>query len=245
MSKRFGVPILAVIMTLGSVNLARAAYCGAANYFNCSCGARMVSTVQDGAELEAGSVASEGAAASVNDDGTMTIMVNRSRVVYVPEEYTAYRTEYDTVYDERQVNTVNYVRENRTRTVNYTVRRPVWEDRERTINYTVMRPVWEDRQRTINYTVMRPVWEDRERTINYTVMRPVWEDRERDDQLHGDATGVGRASEDDQLHGHATGVGRASEDDQLHGHESRLGNPDEGNSLHRSTSGVGNAREDD
>ena len=60
MSKRFGVPILAVILTIGSANLARAAYCGAANYFKCSCGARMVSTIQDGAEVQAGSAVSDG-----------------------------------------------------------------------------------------------------------------------------------------------------------------------------------------
>ena len=36
MSTRFGVPILAVLLTVGSANLASAAYCGAANYRHCA-----------------------------------------------------------------------------------------------------------------------------------------------------------------------------------------------------------------
>ena len=39
MSTRLGVPILAVLLTVGSANLARAAYCGAANYCHCVYGA--------------------------------------------------------------------------------------------------------------------------------------------------------------------------------------------------------------
>ena len=186
MSTRFGAPILAVILAISSAKLASAAYCGAVNYGNCDCGAGVSSGAVSGAVVDSGSVSVDGAAASGagvaagdNGDGTYTILVNRARVVHVPEQYTAYRNEYSTVYEDRTINTVNYVRENRSRTVNYTVRRPVWETRERTINYTVMRPVWEDRQRTINYTVMKPVWETHTKEIPYTVRRPVWETREK------------------------------------------------------------------
>ena len=42
MSTRFGVPILAVLLTVGSANLASAAYCGAANYCHCAWNAGMV-----------------------------------------------------------------------------------------------------------------------------------------------------------------------------------------------------------
>ena len=105
MSTRFGVPILAVLITVGSANLASAAYCGAANYSNCDCTA-------DGS--------SDGNASA--DDGSTTVMVTRKKVVCVPEKYTAYRTVYDTVYEDKTINCTSYVRENRVRTVNYTVR---------------------------------------------------------------------------------------------------------------------------
>jgi hypothetical protein len=78
MSTRFGVPMLAVILTIATANLASAAYCGAVNYCKCDCGAG-VSGAVDGAVLGSGSA--DGSAAGANGDGTYTIMVNRARVV--------------------------------------------------------------------------------------------------------------------------------------------------------------------
>ena len=111
MSTRFGVPMLAVILTIASANLANAAYCGAANYGNCNCGAGVMSgSDRPATALDAGAtdgVAASGAAVSPGDngDGTYTILVNRARVVYVPEQYTAYRTEHETVYDAERPST--------------------------------------------------------------------------------------------------------------------------------------------
>ena len=123
MSTRFGLSMLAVILAVSSANVASAAYCGAVNYcsYGYSPGIGGDGIVSDGAATES---ADNGA--TTNSD-SCTVMVSRKRVIRVPEQYTAYRTEYETVYEERKVNTVKYVRENRTRTVNYPVRRPVWE----------------------------------------------------------------------------------------------------------------------
>ena len=113
MSTRFGLSMLVVLLTTASTNVASAAYCGAVNYSSCGCSSDM-----------SGVTVSDGEIAADNSD-SCTVMVTRKRVISVPETYTAYRNQYETVYEERQVKTVNYVRENRTRTVNYTVRRPV------------------------------------------------------------------------------------------------------------------------
>ena len=143
MSTRFGVPMLAVLLTVGSANLARAAYCGAANYCHCVCSAAGVVMDTTGVAAADGAVAgatgeaadtgvvADNGATAVASDGSYTIMVTRRRVVYEPEQYTTYRTVYDTVYEDRTINTVRYVPETRTRTVNYTVRVPVWETRQR------------------------------------------------------------------------------------------------------------------
>ena len=98
MSTRFGVPLLAVVITVCSANLASASYCGAANYNHCC--------------------SSAGVAASDAGDGSTTVMVTRKRVICVPEKYTAYRNCYETVYEDKTINCTSYVRENRVKQVN-------------------------------------------------------------------------------------------------------------------------------
>ncbi len=88
---------------------------------------------------------------------------------------TRHRTVYDRVCENKVVNVTNYVREQRTKQVCYTVCKPVWETKQRT--YTVCKPVWETKQRT--YTVNKPVWETRTKEVPYTVSKPVWETRTR------------------------------------------------------------------
>ena len=99
MSKRFALPILAALLAVLSANIASAAYFGAANYSSCGCNGGVVS---DGQPVAADGAAAGSGAAS---DGC-TIMVNRQRVVYEPQQFTGYRNVTETVYEDVQVPTV-------------------------------------------------------------------------------------------------------------------------------------------
>lgn len=88
-------------------------------------------------------------------------------------QVTAYRIEYETVYDEQRVTSFRPVWETEMRERRYTVAHPVYETSEREERYTVERPVWETQERLERYTVRRQVWETGEREESYTVMDPV------------------------------------------------------------------------
>ena len=62
--------------------------------------------------------------------------------------------------------------ETRTKTVNYTVCKPVYETKSRTVNYTVCKPVYETKSRQVNYTVYNTVREQKMRTEQYSVCVP-------------------------------------------------------------------------
>ncbi|MFM8282600.1 MAG: hypothetical protein ACKOCW_03495, partial [Planctomycetaceae bacterium] len=80
-------------------------------------------------------------------------------VAAAPVVSQTYRLQFQTVYDERQVNATQVAYETVYDTRTYTVSRPVWETQTSERRYTVQRPVWETSTREERFTVMKPVWE--------------------------------------------------------------------------------------
>ena len=105
------LPIIAILAIVMSAENASAGCCGAASYTRCN---------------------TEPASYGCAKRQCQTVMKTRKRVVYEKQQYTCYRTVYDTVYKDKVVNHTRYVRETHYRTRNYTVRKPVYETRYRT-----------------------------------------------------------------------------------------------------------------
>ena len=85
------VPILAAVVLLVSVNTAAAGYLGAASYRNC--------------------VATTPASFSCAKQQCHTVMKTVREVVYEKQQYTCYRTAYETVFDTKTIDCVKYVPE--------------------------------------------------------------------------------------------------------------------------------------
>src|SRR5688572_19421800 len=81
-----GLPILAVLLAAFSVNTASASCCGAASYKNCTAPA-----------ADTGSYCTAQAQCH-------TVMKTCKKVVYEKQQYTCYKTCYDTVYVDKTVN---------------------------------------------------------------------------------------------------------------------------------------------
>ncbi len=89
MRRLFVIPVLVAILASAAGKVANAAYCGAISYQDCE-----------------GSVVS-----CCEVPACHTVMKNVRRVVHEQETVQATRTEYQTVYEDRQVNAVRYERE--------------------------------------------------------------------------------------------------------------------------------------
>ncbi len=69
--------------------------------------------------------------------------------------------------------------ETKTKLVNYTVMKRVYEDHQREVTYTVMKPVYETREKTVTYTVCKMVPEVRTKTVNYRTCKMVPEEQQK------------------------------------------------------------------
>ena len=96
------------------------------------------------------------------------------QTVFMPEQVTRYRIEYETVMKPEQVTTYRPVWETSTRERRYTVARPVTETTYRDEQYTVLRPVMTTEEREQVYNVTEYVNETQTRQVQQTVMKPVW-----------------------------------------------------------------------
>ncbi|MBM4022790.1 MAG: hypothetical protein FJ284_11230, partial [Planctomycetes bacterium] len=97
------------------------------------------------------------------------------QTVYDERQVNAYRVDYETVYDARTYTVQKPVWETQTQERRYTVQRPVWETQTREERSTVMKPVWETVVEDHSYDVTRDVVETSTRDESYTVMKPVYE----------------------------------------------------------------------
>jgi hypothetical protein len=120
-----------------------------------------------------------------------------NRIVYDQQPYKAYRYEYETVIEQRQVTTQRPVYETEMRTRRYRVAKPVVETAEREERYYTLKPVYETEERTREYDqttwetitemrqdrflVNRPVVETQMQERQHVVRRPVqetvWQDQ--------------------------------------------------------------------
>jgi len=100
-----GVPLIAVLLTVFTVNTADACYCGAARYLRCkpNCCVDYASCKQQ----------------------CYTVMKTCKQVVYEKQQYTCYKTCYERVCVPKTINCVKYVPETCYRDVTYTVCKPV------------------------------------------------------------------------------------------------------------------------
>ena len=119
------VPVLATLFAALVAGPAHAGYFGAARYQSCGC--------------------AEAADYGCARQHCHVVMRTCRRIVWEKQQYTCYKTVYETVYDERTVECVKYVRETRYRECTYTVCKPVWETRYRECTFTMCKPVWETR----------------------------------------------------------------------------------------------------
>src|SRR6201989_259906 len=136
---------------------------------------------------------------------THTVMKTVHCIEYEQQCFTCYKTVWDRVCEDRIINCVKYVPEQRsrevcytvckpcfeTKTFCYTVCKPCWETKTREICYTVCKPCYETKTRCytvyhpcvenhskeVCYTVCKPCWETKTREICYTVGKPCWEER--------------------------------------------------------------------
>ncbi|MCA9180960.1 MAG: hypothetical protein KDA51_05885, partial [Planctomycetales bacterium] len=114
MRRLYAAPVVVAVMAALS-GQANAAYTGAISYQDCGC-------VVNCCEVPA----------------THTVMKTVRRTVYEQRTEQRTRTEYQTVTEDKVVNVTRMQRETRYRTVNCTVRKPVYETKTR--QYTVMKP---------------------------------------------------------------------------------------------------------
>ena len=134
------VPMLAVAMAVASVREADAGWCGAACFNRCGsccsavdyCGCRQQ---------------------------CCTVMKTCKEVVYEKQDYTCYKTVYETGLREQDDRLREVRRRDRYRNCEYTVCKPVWETKTKTFDYTVCKPVYETKTKDICYTVCKPVYE--------------------------------------------------------------------------------------
>ena len=120
-----------------------------------------------------------------------------NRIVYEEQPYQAFRYEYETVLEQRQVTTQRPVYETEMRTRRYRVAKPVVETAEREERFYTLKPVYETEERTREYDVTtwetvtetrqdrvilnRPVVEtqmhERQHVVRRPVQETVWQDQ--------------------------------------------------------------------
>jgi hypothetical protein len=99
MRTRLGVSMFAVLLAAITFDTASAAYFGVASYKNC------------GGEDPA----------TYCCDPCHTVMRTRRRIVFEQQQFTRYKTVYNTVYEDKTINTVKYVPETHYRECTYEV----------------------------------------------------------------------------------------------------------------------------
>jgi len=171
MNTRLTLTILLVAAGTLSVDTANATHCGAACH-------RLFGR-------------SQGVDYGCSSQCCHTVMKTQRKVVFEKQHQTCYRTVYDTVMEDRTVQSTRMVRQTHCKQVPYTVCRPVYETRTRSHSYTVNRPVWETRTREIPYTINRMVWDTRTRDVPYTTYRTQWETKNARSSLHRQSDGLG------------------------------------------------------
>ena len=100
-----------------------------------------------------------------------------------PAPTQTYRLDFQTVYDERQMEAVRVTYETVYDTKTYTVSKPVWETQTTQRRSTVQRPVWETQTREERSTVMKPVWETVVEDRSYDQVRDVVETSTREERF--------------------------------------------------------------
>ena len=113
MKTLLGIPMVAVLLTVLSVNTSFGACCGAVSYRRTVC--------------------CDPCSYSCAQQQCHTVMKTCRKVVHEQEQYTCYKTCYETVYEDKQVDCVKYVRETKCREEQYTVCKPVRETHYRTV----------------------------------------------------------------------------------------------------------------
>lgn len=69
--------------------------------------------------------------------------------------------------------------ETKTKLVNFTIIKPVYEKHQKEVSYTVMKPVYETKEKVVTYTVCTMIPETKTKTVEYTTCRMVPEAKQK------------------------------------------------------------------